>query len=210
MSRVRNDVQKYRAYLKISLDRHSFRFNGPHRPPSRFYQLTPPTGGGRSWGIADQVASQAASWVIKKINFFYMCAEHVRQVSARRGSLIQFTNPSKLQNTERIGEITKKILHRYSPDAEQFAFEIYQALKLPWDPTSEEGKRELGCFASFWEKVAGWQNAGIPLLVLDELRERAIVEARKIANRRQNRKRGAVWCVVFKRVLSARCKVENV
>ena len=62
----------------------------------------------------------------------------------------------------------------------------------------------MGCFASVWQKVAGWQNAGIPLPVLDELRERAIAEARKIANRRQNRKKGVVWCVVFNRLVASR------
>jgi len=129
------------------------------------------------------------------------------QVSAKRGVLIQFTPPSELKNTGRLGDIAEKILHRYNPAAKQFAFEVYEALKLPWDPTSEQGKRELGCFASIWEKAVGWQNAGIAMTMIDELRERAIAEARKIANRRQNRKKGAVFCVVFKRLLSARCKV---
>lgn len=127
-------------------------------------------------------------------------------VSAERGSVIQFTAPSELKNTGRLGDITKKILHGYNPDAKQFAFEIYQALKLPWNPTSDEGKRELGCFASVWEKAVGWQNKGIPMEVIDELRARSIDEARKIARRRQNRKKGAVWCVVFKNLLAARCK----
>lgn len=125
------------------------------------------------------------------------------QVSAKRGSVIQFSAPSELQNTGRLGEITKKILHRYNPDSKQFAYEVYQALAFPWDPTSEEGKRELGCFASVWEKAVGWQNAGIPMTVIDELRERAITEARKIAKRRQNRKKGAVWIVVFNNLVAA-------
>lgn len=126
------------------------------------------------------------------------------QIPQKRGSLIQFTGPSELPNTERLGCIANKILHKFNPDAKQFAFEVYQALKLPWDPTSEMGRRELGCFASVWQKVAGWKNAGIPLPVIDELRERAIAEARKIAHRRQNRKKGAVWCFVFKRIVAAK------
>jgi hypothetical protein len=46
----------------------------------------------------------------------------------------------------KLGDVAEGILHRYNPEAKQFAFEIYQALELPWDPTSKEGKRELGCF----------------------------------------------------------------
>lgn len=120
------------------------------------------------------------------------------QIPQRGGKLIQFTPPSTL-------EIEKKILHRYTPQSKQFAFEIYQALALPWDPTSEMGRRELGCFASVWEKIAGWGNAGIPMEVIAELRDRAISEAKKIAKRRQNRRKGAVWCHVFKN-LEAACQ----
>lgn len=114
------------------------------------------------------------------------------QVSAKRESVIQFTAPSELQNTELLGDIAQGMLHRYSADAKEFSGEIYKALKLPWDMTSEEGRRELGCFASLWQK------ANIP-----ELRDRAISEARKIAKRRQNRKKGAVWCTVFNNLTAA-------
>ena len=115
--------------------------------------------------------------------------------SAEKGRLIQFSAPSELKNTELLGDIGKRILHRYNPHAKRFALEIYQALKLPWDPMSEEGKRELGCFASMWH------NVDIPQA--DELWARAVSEARKIARRRQNRKKGAVWCVVFKNLEAA-------
>jgi len=128
----------------------------------------------------------------------------------QKGGSIKFAAPSALKNIERLGNIAKKILSRYDPDAERFAFEIYNALKLPWDPTSEQGKREMGCFANVWQKAAGWQNASIPLPVLDELRARAIAEAGKIGHRRQNRKRGAVFCTVFKNLLYARCRNEAV
>jgi len=117
--------------------------------------------------------------------------------------VIQFPGSSELKNTALLGDIAKGMLHRYNPDAKQFAFEIYQALKLPCDPTTDEGKRELGCFASVWQKVTG-----IPPPVFDELRERAIDEARKIANRRQNRKKGAVWCTVFKNLeVAYKCRI---
>jgi len=113
--------------------------------------------------------------------------------SAKGGTLIPFTSPSKLKNTQLLGDVAKGMLHRYNPDAKLFALEIYQALKLPWDPTSEEGKRELGCFASAWQKVD----------TSDELRERAISEAKKIAKRKQNRKKGAVWVGVFQDLAAA-------
>ncbi len=115
--------------------------------------------------------------------------------SAKGGALIPFTSPSKLKNTQLLGDIAEGMLHRYNPDAKLFSLEIYQALKLPWDPTSEKGKRELGCFASMWQKA--WRNKA-SMEAIDELRERAIAEARKIACRRQNKKKGAVWCHVFK------------
>lgn len=125
------------------------------------------------------------------------------QTSAKGGTLIPFTSPSKLnppgrvKNTENLGSITKGMLYRYNPHAKRFALEIYKALKLPWDPTSEQGKRELGCFASVWHKV------DLPEPVFEELRARAVAEARKIAKRQQNKKKGAVWCVVFKNLYAA-------
>lgn len=108
----------------------------------------------------------------------------------KRGSVIPITAPSELKNTESVGDITKNMLHRYNPYAKRFAIEIYQALELPWDPRSEQGKRELGCFASIWHKIDSHKG--------DELWNRAVTEARKIARRRQNRKKGAVFCTVFK------------
>lgn len=120
------------------------------------------------------------------------------QIPQKGGTLIQFTPPSelKLQNIKLMDDIAaKNMVHRYNPFAKQFAFEIYKALELPWDPTSEMGRRELGCFASMWQKTN--------LPDADELWTRAISEARKIAKRRQNRKKGAVWCKVFKNLEAA-------
>lgn len=109
------------------------------------------------------------------------------QVFAKGGSVIQFPDPPKLKNTELLGDIAKGILHKYNPDAKRFALEIYEALELPWDPMSEMGRRELGCFASAWQKVER----------SDDLRARAITEAQKVAKRRQNKKKGAVWVGIF-------------
>lgn len=136
------------------------------------------------------------------------------QVFAERDPVIQFPGPSELNpprrvKNQRLDIIAKKILHNYNPQSKQFAFEIYEALGLPWDPTSEMGRRELGCFASVWEKVAGWGNAGISLEAIEELRDRAISEAKKIAKRQQNRKKGAVWCTVFDNLKNA-CKRRKV
>ena len=117
------------------------------------------------------------------------------QVSAKGGTLISFASPSKLKNPQLLGDIADKILPRYNPHAKRFALEIYQALKLPWDPMSEMGRRELGCFASAWHRV------DIP--EADELWARAVTEARKIGKRRQNKKKGAVWIVVFKNLAAA-------
>ena len=119
------------------------------------------------------------------------------QIPQGRGLAVHSAPPSKLKNTELVGDVTKNMLHRYNPHAKRFALETYQALKLPWDPASEEGKRELGCFASMWHKI------DLPEPVFEELRARAIAEAKKISKRRQNKKKGAVWCVVFKNLYAA-------
>jgi predicted metal-dependent hydrolase len=115
------------------------------------------------------------------------------QTSAKGGTLIPFASPSKLKNTELLGDIGKGMLHKYNPDAKLFALDIYTALELPWDPASENGRRELGCFASAWEKVD----------TSDELRARAIAEAKGVAKRRQNRKKGAVWVGIFQDLAAA-------
>ena len=120
--------------------------------------------------------------------------------SAKGGTLIPFASPSKLKNTQLLGDIANKILHRFNPHAQMFALEIYHALELPWDPLSEMGKRELGSFASAWQKSGGME---------DDLRARCISEAKKIAKRRQNKKKGAVWNVVFKNLIAAHSKRQK-
>lgn len=115
------------------------------------------------------------------------------QLSAKGGSVIQFPDPPKLKNTQLLGDIAKNMLHKYNPDSKRFALEIYQALQLPWDPLSEPGKRELGCFASAWQKVER----------SEELRARAITEAKGVAKRKQNKKKGAVWVGIFQDLAAA-------
>lgn len=114
------------------------------------------------------------------------------QTSAKGGTLIPFASPSKLKNTELLGDIAGDMIHKYNPHAKRFALEIYRALKLPWDPKSEMGRRELGCFASMWHSIDSHNG--------DELWARAVAEAKKIGKRRQNKKKGAVWCHVFKKL----------
>lgn len=127
---------------------------------------------------------------------------------AKEGSVIHFPDPPKLKDTQFLGHIARGILHKYNPEAKQFAVEIYQALELPWDLKSEMGKRELGCFASIWQKVISVE--GIPSPVINQLRARAISEAQKIAKRKQNKRRGAVWCHVFKNLIAAYSQREKI
>ncbi len=115
------------------------------------------------------------------------------QNSAKGGTLIPFASPSELSNTELLGDIAKSTLHRHNPEAKRFAVEIYQALKLPWEPKSEMCRRELGCFGSLWHKARGD----------DELWDRAVTEAKKIAKRKQNKKKGAVFCTVFENLAAS-------
>lgn len=114
------------------------------------------------------------------------------QVSAQQGRVIRFAAPAELENTKRIGDIAGDMLHRYNPHARRFAEEIYRALELPWDIGGRQAAREMGTFASAWHRV------DIPPPGCDQLWERAVDEARKIARRKQNRKKGAVWLTVFK------------
>lgn len=126
---------------------------------------------------------------------------------ARGGTSEPFASPSELKNTQLVGDLAKNMLHKYNPQAKQFALEIYQALELPWDPMSETGRRELGCFAAVWHKA--WVSKA-NFEVIEELRARAIGEAQKIGKRRMNKKRGAVWCHVFKNLLASRSGVQKV
>lgn len=115
------------------------------------------------------------------------------QPSAKAGRVVQSAAPPELKNTDLLGDVARRMLHRYDPRAKQFALEIYRALKLTWDLNSEQGKRELGCFSSLWHSADG----------SDELWARAVSEAEKIAKRRQNIKKGAVFCTVFKKLEAA-------
>ena len=137
------------------------------------------------------------------------------QASDARGSrVIPFVQaPSgsvKHKGPQRLGEILEQTKHRYDQDAQQFGGDIYRALNLPWEVTSNQGKRELGCFASCWMKA---KAAGMDAAALEELRVRAIQETGKLAKRRGKRGNvSAIWCTVFKRLLASRgskgkCKV---
>ena len=119
-------------------------------------------------------------------------------------SVIQFPDCSRsAKNTQHsknepqaIGSIIAGIQHRYSPAAKGFAGDVFAALQLHCQPDSEQGRRELGCFASLWMDAV---HSGLPPPELDQLRDRAISEAGRIVKHWHNRqgKPAAVWCKVF-------------
>jgi hypothetical protein len=102
---------------------------------------------------------------------------------------------------QRLGDIVAGTGPRYSRGAKDFGADIYHALGLSFSPLSVQGRRELGSFASLWERTI---SSGISPSAIQELRERALVEAVKIAKRRRRcRSPGAVFCHVFARLLAA-------
>lgn len=88
--------------------------------------------------------------------------------------------------------------HRINRAAQLYAHEIYEALALPWDIDSVQARREIGSFASVFYKSRG---SGIPPEQLDELWRRGIDEARTIGKKNKSRKRGAVWCWMFAKIM---------
>ncbi len=102
---------------------------------------------------------------------------------------------------ELLGDIVRDIKHKYDFDCKNFGGEIYETLGLTFSPLSIRGRRELGAFASVWERA---KTAGLPPDVLEDLRHRAVAEACKVAKRRQRCANvSAVWCHIFARLLSA-------
>ena len=129
-----------------------------------------------------------------------------RESAKGGGVLIEFPAPSRAVFNNRcdagkLGDIAQGMLHRYSSDARDFGGEIYLALELRFAPTSTQGRRELGCFGSLWERV---KVAGLPPAALAELRSRAVLEAGKLAKRKsQCKNRSAVFCHIFARLVNA-------
>ena len=134
---------------------------------------------------------------------------------AGRSRVIPFpkASPRSVQNTragpQQIGEVIKEMEHRYDVDAQNFAREIYQALRLPRHIDSPDVVRQLGSFASVLHKSKKWN---LSQSSITELWSRAHLEAGRIAERKdKNRNPGAVWCKVFKRLLASKvtkqCKV---
>ena len=126
------------------------------------------------------------------------------------GSVIPFTGPpGSVKNNrgpQKLGDITRRMFHRYDQDAKQFGADVYRALKLPWDPTSAQGRRELGSFAAEWMKA---KQSGLPPDVLEKFRDRVTSEATKLSKRPPKRGNiSAIWCSIFNKILSARC-AEN-
>lgn len=102
-----------------------------------------------------------------------------------------------------IGDVIAGIEHRYDRSAQQFAREIYQALCLPWHVDSIQAKREIGSFASLLSESRRWKLSDSALA---ELWARSHSEAQRIAKRKdKNRKPAAIWCAIFKKLLTSQC-----
>ena len=89
--------------------------------------------------------------------------------------------------------------HRTDRAAQLYAHEIYEGLALPRSIDSAQARREIGSFASVFYKS---RSSGIPPEQLDELWRRGIDEARTIGKKSKSRKRGAVWCTVFAKIMA--------
>ena len=95
----------------------------------------------------------------------------------------------------RIGQILSEMAHRYDPQSQLFAGDVFHALGLSCSPVSVEGRRELGCFASLWTEV---QHAGLSPPELAVLRQKAVADAAELYKRRTKyRNLSAVWTDIF-------------
>lgn len=108
-----------------------------------------------------------------------------------------------LGSVQKLGDVAKGIIVKLDPQANQFAEEIYAALKLPWPENHQEYNREIGCFR---EQFHNAQRTGLPPPRIFDI---GIAKAQHVAKyNKNNRRPGAVWCNVFKKSLpSKRCKV---
>jgi len=124
------------------------------------------------------------------------------------GSVIPFHGPPGSANhnrnqPQRLGEIIKDIKHRWDYDAKEFGSDIFIALKLPWNPVSNTGKRELGNFASAWMKA---KTSGISSENLNSLWKKAVEVAHKVANKRPKYPNPSrVWRGIFNKLLASKC-----
>jgi len=123
------------------------------------------------------------------------------------GSVISFHGPPGSAKHNRnqpqmLGEIIEDMKHHWDHDAKEFGSDIYIALKLPWDPVSNEGRRELGCFASAWMKA---KALGISPQSLDSLWKKAVDIAHKIAKKRPKYPNPSrVWRGIFNKLLASK------
>ena len=91
---------------------------------------------------------------------------------------------------------------KYGDEAKQFGFEIFKALRVQHNPTSPEGRRELGGFASAWQTA---QISGISSL--NELWQASVQDATRIGLKRGRTRwrKGpeATWRWLFNKRLEA-------
>ena len=95
-------------------------------------------------------------------------------------------------NPQRIGDVIDEWLpeHWQDPDCESFGWEIVRALGYSDDRHNLKARSEWGAFASWWSKV----KKAAPVIVLDELRAKAIYKAEYLRTKGKSAKnRSAVW-----------------
>jgi len=91
----------------------------------------------------------------------------------------------------------------YSRAGLSYGRRVYLALGYKWDIDSPKAAREIGSFASKHDQVL-IVMAGVPPPALDGVLARGLREAGKIAKRKTNRNKGAVWNTVMDKLAAAR------
>jgi len=84
-----------------------------------------------------------------------------------------------------------------------YGLRVYRALGYLWDTESPEAAREIASFASKHDQVLVLM-AGLPPPARDGVLARGLREAGKIAKRKTNRNKGAVWNTVMDKLAAAR------
>ncbi len=108
---------------------------------------------------------------------------------------------AKHQASRRLGEIIEERFpqHWQDGDAEEFGWQIVEALGMPHDLHSLTIRSEWGAFAAWWIRL----KEAAPSLALEELRAMAIAKADYVRRRaRTARNRSAVWFGIMAKEMS--------
>lgn len=84
---------------------------------------------------------------------------------------------------------------RMAGDPVKYAFlgDLYGRLKFPYAMDSHLGRQEIGAFESLYEDL---MSSGLPQSAKMEILAHGLDEADRIAGKKRNRRKGAVWCHV--------------